>query len=177
MKNPCAWNSLKLHRWTTTAWCAQGRSWRQGNSWAQRRQPFCLQWALSFLYIHIVNLSRFTHDSLHWKSRLGGTLCSLTTKLSKERIVFYPNYVVSIFVQCASLCELDRQRTFVIFHLLMHFLFFLLLLSSVVWVLTDKWHWHTVALLQIFTWSRTSHILRGLWWWRWMEYNVHFPVL
>ena len=89
-------------------------------------------------YIHIVNLSRFTHDSLHWKSRLGGTFCNLTTKLSKERIVFYPNYVVSIFVQCASLCELDCQRNFVIFHLLMHFLFFLLLLSSVVWVLTDK---------------------------------------
>ena len=28
--------------WTTTTLCAQGWSWRQRNSWAQRRQPFCL---------------------------------------------------------------------------------------------------------------------------------------
>ena len=59
-KETLEWVLKKGERWTTTARSAQHRTWRQGNSWAQHRQPFCLHSELSFLFIHIVILV-FSH--------------------------------------------------------------------------------------------------------------------
>ena len=70
-------------RWTTTVQCAQLQSWRQGNSWALQRQPFCLHWELSFLLIHIVALVFSTSNvkTQPWKPLLSTlTLSKVATK-------------------------------------------------------------------------------------------------
>ena len=83
-------------RWTTTVRCAQLRSWRQENSWAQQRQPFCLHWELSFLLIHIVALVFLTADvkTQPWKP-------STLPWIKWPQKEFFANYVVSFSVQCA----------------------------------------------------------------------------
>ena len=81
---PVKWVIKKI--WTTTTLCAQLRSWRQENSWVQRRQPFCLQWAQSFLFIHIVTLISFTSEVKiqQWRNT---SLLNIPSKLATQRVV------------------------------------------------------------------------------------------